>query len=297
MAAKVAWKGAVSLGLINVSVGAIPVAESSEKISFNQIHGQCKAKISQKKVCTACQLEVSGDQIAKGYEYAKGQYVVIPDEAYNALKVESDHQVKLTAFLDGDVDPLLIEKSYYLVPDGKALRPYVTLQQALGIKFGVGTVSMYGKESQCVIQARGRGFVMHTLFTAKEIRQIESLDQFSALAGVTANPQEVKMATRLIEMMEDDVDLAEFTDTRKAALRRMIDDLVEGRQPEIAQAAAPTASTGDLMASLQAMLAAGPQKKGMAKAKMAEKTLAGEKVAPLARAATKTVKTARKKSA
>ena len=297
MAAKVTWKGSLSLGLINVPVGAVAVAESAEKISFNQLHGPCKARISQKKVCTSCGEEVSNGEIVKGYEFTKGNYVVVPDDKLDALKVESDRQIKLTAFVDDDLDPLLIEKSYYLVPgaEGKANGPYVVLQNALGIKTGIGTVSMYGREYQCAVQARGNGFVMHTLYTAKEIRDISRLDQFGELAGIIANPQEIKLATMLIDRMEDEVDLSEFVDRRKEGIRNLIQAIIEGKEPETIPVIEPQASTGSLLASLEAMLSAVEPKKGMAKAKMAEKTLAGEKAVPLAKAATKTVR--QKKSA
>lgn len=287
--AKVSWKGNISLGIINVPVGAVAVAESSENISFNQMHDKCSARIQQKRFCSACNEEVPMPNVVKGYEYSKGQYVIIPPSDLENLKVESDRSLKLTAFVEDDIDPLLIEGSYYLVPDGKLTTPFFVIQKALSTKVGIGKIALFGKERQAIVMARGKGLLLHTLRTAAEVRNINELDALRSTPEI--DPREVELANLLIDRMAvDEFDLSAFEDSYKAAVRKVIEARVKGEAPAISQTIeAPQPTTSMLDALKAALAAADSAPKRQAKAALPQPK-AVPQAQPLARAAHKRVK-------
>jgi DNA end-binding protein Ku len=265
VAARATWKGVLSLGIINVPVGAIATAESAARISFNQLHKTCRARVKQQKVCSSCEAKLENDDIVKGYEFAKDQYVVVPDEELGKLKVESDRQIRLEAFVNDAVDPVTVDKTYYLVPDGKLIGPFHVIQKALGDRIGIGKISLQGREQQVAIQARGRGFLMYTITPFNEVRSIADLIEDAP----AVNPQEVELAKMLIDRLEvEDFDLSEHQDAYKEGVRKIIDALIRGEEITVAAPQeAPKASSGNMLEMLKASLAAVPSAKP-AKAKL-----------------------------
>lgn len=257
--AKASWKGAVQIGFLTIPVAAIATAESSEKISFNQLHKDCKSRIKQKKVCPTCDKEVGNDDLLKGYEHTKGQFVTFTEEEIGKLKLPSERVVKLTAFPSGDsLDPLLIDRSLFLVPDGKvATNAYHVVRKALESRSatGIGRICINGSERLAAISPRGKGMMMHLLHEAGEVRNIDHLEQLAVVPAV--NEQEVKLASALIEQLDEPVDLTEFEDSYKAAVRKMIEAKVNGEEFVVAgdtELAAPAASS--LADMLQSSLSA-----------------------------------------
>ena len=281
--AKVSWKGSISLGIISVPVGAVAVAESAENISFNQMHDKCSARIQQKRICSSCNEEVAMANIVKGYEFTKGQYVIISQQDLDSLKVESDRNLKLTAFVEDDIDPLTIDNSYYLVPD-KLTKPYFVIQKALRTRVGIGKVTLFGKERQAILMARGKGLLLQTLHTKAEIRNINELDGIVSAPAV--DPEEVEIASMLIDRLTvDEFDLSEFEDSYKAGVRKIIDARIKGEAPDLPQVAeAPKSSTNMLEALKAALAAADATPKKPLKAAMPQPALV-QQAQPLARAA------------
>ena len=259
MAAKASWKGAIKVGFVSFPVAAIATAESSERISFNQLHKGCNARIQQKKVCSACAAEVKNEDLLKGYEFSKGQYVTFSDEEIAKVKVASERTISLTAFPSGDaIDPLLIDRSLFLVPDGKVgLNTYHVVKKALESRnaIGIGRVCLNGSERQVSIEPRGRGLMMHVLHEAKEVRNIDKLDALELVP--TVSPQEVQLASALMEQLDEPVDLSEFEDAYKAGVRKMIEAKVNGEEFVAATDSEPEAPAASSLADmLQSSLAA-----------------------------------------
>src|SRR5437016_8548999 len=117
------WKGFLKVSLVNIPVKVFPATESAETISFNQLHAECQTRIQQKRWCPHCEREVTNAELVKGYEFEKGHYVVVDEEDVQKVRVESTRVINLEKFADSaDIDPIYLERPYYLAPDGAVAR-------------------------------------------------------------------------------------------------------------------------------------------------------------------------------
>lgn len=267
MAARPTWKGYLKVSLVTVPVRVFPAVNAASAIRFNQLHAECQSRIQQKKWCPACDRQVDKTEIVKGYEFEKGRYVVMDDEDVAKARPESTRIINLLRFAEMEsIDPIYVERPYYLAPDGKvAAEAFGVLREALRGKAGIGKLALAGRENVVAVQPRERGLAMFTLRPAAEVRRmsaIEELDQIPEQASAT----EVQLARQVIGNFEGGLDLTEFTDEYQAELRRIIDAKVAGEQVVVAEDEAP-AKVVDLMEALRKSLdAVGKQKKKPAKA-------------------------------
>ena len=119
MAARATWKGFLKISLVNIPIKVFPATESSGTISFNQLHGECRTRIQQKRWCPHCNREVPNSEIVKGYEFEKGRYVVLSEEDFDKVRPESTRVIDLVQFADeSSIDPMYVDRTYYLAPDG-----------------------------------------------------------------------------------------------------------------------------------------------------------------------------------
>ena len=119
MAARPTWKGYIKVSLVTIPVRVYPATESSATISFNQLHAECQTKIQQKKWCSTCEREITSAEVVKGYEFEKGRWVVMDEEDIAKVKTESSKVINLLQFTDADaIDPMYVDKAYYLAPEG-----------------------------------------------------------------------------------------------------------------------------------------------------------------------------------
>ena len=267
MAARPTWKGYLKVSLVTVPVRVFPAVNAASAIRFNQLHAECRSRIQQKKWCPACDRQVDKTEIVKGYEFEKGRYVVMDDEDVAKARPESTRIINLLRFAEIEsIDPIYVERPYYLAPDGKvAAEAFGVLREALRGKAGIGKLALAGRENVVAVQPRERGLAMFTLRPAAEVRRMSAIEELDQIPEQVSEA-EVQLARQVIGNFEGGLDLTEFTDEYQAELRRIIDAKVAGEQVVVAEDEAP-AKVVDLMEALRKSLdAVGKQKKKPAKA-------------------------------
>ena len=237
MAARPTWKGYLKISLVNIPVKVFPATDAAATLSFNQLHGECQTRIQQKRWCPHCQKEVANTDIVKGFEFEKGRYVVVGEEDMEKVRVESTRVINLERFTDdAEIDPIYLERPYYLAPDGPVARDaFAVIREGMKGKAGIGKVALYGREYLVKVQPRERGLVMYTLRHANEIRSMDAIDELAEMPA-TVKPDEVKLARQVIGTFEGDIDFTSYKDDYQVGLREIIDAKIEGREvvtPEI----------------------------------------------------------------
>jgi DNA end-binding protein Ku len=254
MAARATWKGYLKVSLVNIPIRVFPATESAATLSFNQLHAECETRIQQKKWCPKCDREVSNSEIVKGYEFEKGRYVVMEEEDFAKVTIESTRVINLMQFSDDTViDPMYVDKAYYLAPDGPvAADAFAVMREGMRGKAGIGKVALYGREYLVKVQPYSRGLVMYTLRHASEIRSMDAIDELADMPS-TIKPDEVKLARQVMGTFEGDLDFASYRDAYQASLREIIDAKIEGREIVTGEVEAP-AKVVNLMEALRKSL-------------------------------------------
>ena len=245
------WRGAVSFGLVSIAVRLYSATEEKD-IRFHQVHRTDGGRIRYKRVCEICGQEVTYDDIAKGYDLGGGELVLLTDEDFANLPLTTSHAIEVLEFVpEEQVDPIMYARSYYLEPDGPATKPYVLLREALADseRVAVVKVALRQREQLATLRVRDKVLVLNTMLWPDEIRQatFDFLDQ-----DVAVRPQELAMATSLIESMAGDFEPDQYTDDYRAALQEVIEAKVAGREVVVPEEEAEPAAVVDLMAALRA---------------------------------------------
>jgi len=258
------WKGAISFGLVSIPIRVFPATEE-KTLRFNQLHDKDGGRIKYQRVCSVCGEEVSFEHIVKGYEYEKDRYVMLSDEDFDAVPLESSRAIDIVQFVDlAEIDPIYYKKTYYLVPDETGVKAYTLLREAMAdsSKVGIAKVSFRDKEHLAALRFSGEVFVLETMYWPDEIREAE----FEELQKpVKLRPQEVQMAQALIENLTEDWVPEQFTDEYRAALMDIVEKKAAGEEIVVAEPEAE-AKVVDLMEALKASVEAA---KKPAKAKKA----------------------------
>ena len=240
MAARPTWKGYLKISLVNIPVKVFPATDTAATLSFNQLHAECLTRIQQKRWCPKCDCEVPNTDIVKGYEFEKGHYVVVTDEDTDKVRVESTRVINLETFTSDDaIDPIYLERAYYLAPDGAvAKEAFSVIREGMRGKAGIGKVALYGREYLIKVQPRERGLVMYTLRHANEIRSMDTIDELADMPE-SLKPSEVHLAEQVISTFEGDVDFKSYHDDYQEGLREIIQAKIEGREVVAPQVEAP----------------------------------------------------------
>ena len=278
MAARSTWKGFLKVSLVNIPIRVFPATEAAASLSFNQLHNVCQTRIQQKRWCPTCDREVPNTEIVKGYEFQKGRYVVVTEEDFAKVTVESTRVINLVQFSDEtSIDPMYVDKAYYLAPDGPvAAEAFAVMREGMRGKAGIGKVALYGREYLVAVKPQEHGLVMYTLHHAAEIRSIDQIDE---LGGVPKNvkPEELKLAQQVVEMFSGDLNIKDYRDEYKEELRRIIDAKVSGEEVVAAPVVEAPTNVVDLMAALRRSLdAVSAAKKPAAKADLGKKAPAAK---------------------
>src|SRR6476469_1653595 len=240
MAARPTWKGYLKISLVNIPIKVFPATDAGATLSFNQLHGECQTRIQQKRWCPKCEREVPTNDIVKGFEFAKGRYVIVDEEDIEKVRVDSTRVINLEKFTaDTAIDPIYLERPYYLAPDGPVAREaFSVIREGMKGKAGIGKVALYGREYLVKVQPREQGLVMYTLRHANEIRRMEAIEELSDMPG-TVKREEVKLAKQVMGTFEGEVDLQEYRDDYQVGLREIIDAKIEGREVVAPEVEAP----------------------------------------------------------
>src|SRR5687767_6199008 len=237
MAPRPTWKGFLKVSLVNIPVKVFPATESAATLSFNQLHAECQTRIQQKRWCPHCEREVANTELAKGYEFEKGRYVIVSDEDIQKVRVESTRVINLVQFADAtEIDPIYVDRAYYLAPDGPiAAEAFAVMRDGMAGKAGIGKVALYGREYLVAIKPQKKGLVMYTLHHDAEIRSIDQVEELNSVPS-KVKPEEMKLAKQVIATFDAELNLKDYQDEYKAGLRKIIDAKIAGEEvvaPEI----------------------------------------------------------------
>ena len=257
------WNGSISFGLVNILVGLAPATASSARqsdVQFRLLHRDCLTSIKQKRWCPVHDVEVGPDQLVKGWEVSKGEFVAIDDAEIEAIEEhDTSRAIGITRFIPlGEVDPMYYDRSYFLIPSGAEAqrRPYALLLRAMtdaGVA-GLGSFVLAGKEKLCLIRAAGEALVLETLFVHDDVRSNAEIAE--AVAASPVKDDELLLAQQIISGLSGNFDPTELRSGYRERLRSLLEAKLEGRAPE-PQPAAPVATPAeDLMAVLRASVIA-----------------------------------------
>jgi DNA end-binding protein Ku len=254
------WKGSVSFGLVNVPVKLYSATESHD-VSFRQVHAKDGGRIKYQRTCSIDGEEVAYADIAKGYETEDGEMVILTDDDMADLPVTSSREIAVEKFVPSDqIDPMLLEKSYYLEPEKTGAKPYALLRQALleADRMAVVTVALRQRTTIAVLRVKDDVIVLQTMMWPDEIRTPD----FSVDTGEVKD-SEVTMANMLVETLAGDFDPSEFEDDYAEAVQELVRAKIEGG--EIKRTPTSTKSSGevvDLLAALQKSVEAAKSARG-----------------------------------
>lgn len=258
MAARAYWSGQIRLALVSIPVEIFSAAKSGSKIRFNQIHEPSGKRISYEKVVPGIGA-VDRDEIIKGYEISKGEYVLLENDEIEAVRIESKRTLELVQFVEaGEIDPLYFEKPYYVAPkDELAEEAFIVLREALrkAKKVALGQLSVRGSEKLVAIKPCGKGLLLETLRYADEVRQGQAF--FSDIEDAKPKKELLDLATTLIDQKSAPFDAGEFEDRYEQALRKLIDKKARSKSGKTviedadSGGAAPGSNVIDLMAALK----------------------------------------------
>lgn len=224
------WKGAVSFGLVHIPVALVP-ATSRSGIDFDWLDKRSMDRVGYKRINKTTGEDIESENIVKGVEYEKGNYVVISDDEIKAAHPKATQTVDIVAFVDAkDISFLYINTPYYLTPDRRGEKVYALLREALiqSGKVGIANVVLRNKQHLAVVMPLGKALVMNTLRWADEVRGVEYLEMKDEALNADLNPRELDMAKRLIEDMSEEWNPDQYKDT----FQDQIMDLVETKARE-----------------------------------------------------------------
>lgn len=250
------WKGAISFGLVNIPISLYAATERKD-IKFTYLHEACKTPVKYVKFCPNCSREVSMEEIVRGYEYDRGQFVVMREEDFEALPLPTTKSIEIIDFVSlAEIDPIYFDKTYFLEPTQGGLKAYALLRRAMAEsgRIALAKVAIRAKESLAAVRVYdGQALTMETMFYPDEIRS------YTGLAGVMAPEprvaeQELAMAGMLIANLSTPFEPAKYQSDYRQALRELIRARIEGE--EVVRPAAPEPEqVADLMEALRASLA------------------------------------------
>ena len=261
MPAHATGSGTISFGLVSIPV-RLYTATSSQTVSFNLLHAKCGSRIRQQTFCPVCNTTVERSELVRGFEFAKDQYVRIPDDELKKLEGEASQVIDITEFVPlAQVDPIYFERTYYLGPDKGGEKAYRLLSDALAQSERVALAKfvMRGKESLVLIRSAQGGLVFHTMYFADEVRDFGEIDK-GASAKVREN--ELKLALQLVDgLASEEFDPRRYEDEYRQRVQDLIQKKVEGQEVTTAAPAPPRAQVIDLMEALKESLAKQPARK------------------------------------
>jgi DNA end-binding protein Ku len=278
------WNGSVSFGLVNIPVGLTPATKAAARqsdVSFRLLHRECGSPIKQKRWCPVHERDVESDELVKGWEVSKGQFVIVEDADLEAIEQrDTSRSIDISRFVRlEEVDPIYFDRTYFLVPAGAEAqrRPYVLLLEAMkqADVAALGRFVLAGKEKLCLIRPMGEALALETLFIHEDVKDHAEIDDLVGTAEVKG--PELDLAKQIIASLSGPFEPDELRSEYRESLKELLEAKLAGQEIEVPEAPAPTPVV-DLMEALRASVAAASAKKPAAEKK---------KAAPRKRAAAK----------
>jgi len=267
------WNGSISFGLVSIPIG-LALATQRSDIAFRTLHRECKTPIQQKRYCPFHEREVERDELVKGWEVSKGEYVIVEEEDLEAVALQRSNSIEILRFVElAQVDPVYFDRTYYLAPASAEAqrRPYVLLLEAMKETkmAAVGKFVLWGKENLCLIRPYEDSLALETLFFGEDVRSHAEIEE--AVHETEVNDAELTLARQVIESITGEFDPEEFKNEYREDVREMLEAKVSGQ--EIAKPEpVPEAPVVDLMEALKRSVA---ESKGTAKAPARKKAASG----------------------
>jgi DNA end-binding protein Ku len=252
------WSGAISFGLINVPV-KLYSAVSRKTVRFHQLNGQTGHRIAQKRVDSVTGEEVPYEDIVKGYELTRDRYVLITQEELDTLDPERTRTIDIEDFVDlAEIDPVFYDHPYYLVPDKGAAKAYGLLLNAMAEagKVAIARVVLRSKEQLVAIRPAGDVLTMETMIFGDEVVPADTLDDLPAEGELTVSERELAMAKQLVESLATEFEPGKYRDEYREKVLDLIERKAEGAEIAVQPEAPEPTQVPDLMAALEASLAA-----------------------------------------
>ena len=269
------WNGSLSFGLVNIPVGLAPATKPAARqsdVSFRMLHRECATPIKQKRWCPVHERDVESDELVRGWEVAKGQYVIVEDADLEAIEQrDTSRSIDISRFVRlEEVDPIYYDRTYFLVPAGAEAqrRPYVLLLEAMkeAEVAALGRFVLAGKEKLCLIRPMGDALALETLFVHEDVKDHAEIDEAVATAEVRG--PELDLAKQIIASLAAPFDPADLKSEYRENLRGLLEAKLAGHEIEAPDEPAPTPVV-DLMEALRASVAAASAKKPAAEKKKA----------------------------
>jgi DNA end-binding protein Ku len=256
------WNGAISFGLVTIPVGLAPATKPKARqsdVSFRTLHRECGTPIKQKRWCPVHEREVGADELVKGWEVAKGQFVLVEDADLEALESQTDgRSIEIAQFVRlQEVDPIYFDRTYFLVPPAAsaARRPYVLLLESMRRMevAALGRMVIRGTEYVCLIRPRGDALALETLFLAEDVYSQAEIDE--AVTAAEVKEAELALARQVIESLVGDFEPAALTSEYRRDLRAMLEAKLGGEEVVMSEPVADTVPVIDLMEALKRTVA------------------------------------------
>jgi DNA end-binding protein Ku len=281
------WNGSVSFGLVNIPVGLTPATKAAARqsdVSFRLLHRECGSPIKQKRWCPVHERDVESDELVKGWEVSKGQFVIVEDADLEAIEQrDTSRSIDISRFVRlEEVDPIYFDRTYFLVPAGAEAqrRPYVLLLEAMkqADVAALGRFVLAGKEKLALIRPMGDALALETLFVHEDVKDHAEIDE--AVSSAAVKGPELDLAKQIIASLAGEFDPTELRSEYRESLRELLEAKLAGQEIETPEPAGPTPVV-DLMEALRASVAAASKKPAAPKQKAAassrKKTAAARK--------------------
>jgi DNA end-binding protein Ku len=256
--ARAIWSGAISFGLVNVPV-KLYTATSPKTVRFHQVSSKTGARIRQKRVDPSTNEEVPYEEIVKGYELTPDRYVLISSEELEALDPKATRTIDIEEFVDlAEIDPIYYDHSYYLAPTAGGAKAYRLLLDAMADsgKVGIGRVVLRSKQQLCALRPTGGVLTLSTMLFGDEVLAPDRLDELDAISEAEATDRELRMAEQLIDSLSAEFDPTKYHDEYREQVLELIERKASGEEIAVQPQAEEPAPAPDLMAALEASLAA-----------------------------------------
>ena len=280
------WNGSISFGLVNIPVG-LALATQRQDVSFRTLHRECGTPIKQKRWCPVHERDVEPDELVKGWEFSKGQYVLVEESDLEAVALQRSQSIEILRFVHlEDVDPVYFDRTYYLAPAGADAqrRPYVLLLRAMeesGMA-AVGKFVLWGKENLCLIRSRAGALLLETLFFAEDVRAKDEIED--AVAATDVQEAELKLAEQVISSLAGEWTPEEFQNDYRRDLAKMLEAKLAG-QDIVAPEPVTETPVIDLMEALRQSVADAQGRRAAKGEKSPENGKAGSKAGSRSRKA------------
>jgi DNA end-binding protein Ku len=252
------WSGAISFGLVNVPI-KLYSATAAKTVRFHQLHDKDGVRIQQKRVCPADGEEVPYEHIVKGFELAPDRYVVVTQEELDALDPRRTKTIDIEEFVElAEIDPVYYDSAYHVAPatgGAKAYQLLLSAMEAAG-KVAIGRFVLRTRQQMCALRPAGGVLVLSTMLWGDEVHPPDRLDELEALGDVEASDREVRMAGELIQSLSAPFEPGKFHDEYREQVLELIERKAAGEEIVVQPAAEAPAPVPDLMAALEASVAA-----------------------------------------